>query len=189
VAELSPSSSLVFPLHATFVALPLEGNPKWQFQALQEILRPFEECLNFQNPASPHLTLMFWPSVLELEYQGITKQSAVVAKRTQQFTLQTTGISTFAHHGRDQVLFLSVAFSPELATLKKSCPWSDGRAFHPHISLARITHPERYAVHRKEILKLLSNCSFPVPVDRLRLYGKVHGIRQTPIAEYVFGEA
>ncbi|MFH0851460.1 MAG: hypothetical protein V1876_01805, partial [Candidatus Peregrinibacteria bacterium] len=67
--------NLSFPLRSVFLALPLEGNPKWQFQALQEELKPFADILRFQNPASPHLTLMFWPSVGELEYKGIVSQA------------------------------------------------------------------------------------------------------------------
>jgi len=180
-------SSLIFPLRSVFLALPLEGQPKWLFQALQEEMKPFADILRFQKPQSPHITLMFWPSVGELEYQGIQAQARKIAAASSSFTLKIMGAETFGSHGEDHVLFLSVAFSDELARVKKSCPWSDGRAFNPHITLARIGHPQRFNVAKKKAMKALEGTSFEIPMDRLRLYAEVNGIKQTELEDFPFG--
>ncbi|HRH93122.1 MAG TPA: 2'-5' RNA ligase family protein [Candidatus Peribacteria bacterium] len=174
-----------FPLRSTFLAIPLQDEALAEFQRLQALLKPFEDCLTFQNPQTPHLTLMFWPEAGELEYQGIAGQAAKIAGKTPAFTLKVTGPDTFGERGRDSVLFFSIAFSPELALLKKSCPWTDRREFHPHITIARVYHPERFAVVKKEVLKRLA-AEFAVPARRLRLYGNVHGEKQTPLKDFAF---
>ena len=178
--------SLTFPLRATFLALPLEQEAKWQFQALQEEIKSFEGILRFQNPQTPHLTLQYWHEVMEIEYSSIVTQAEKIAATAKPFTLKCTGVSTFGSRSEDRVLFLDIAFSEELARLKKACPWPSAKAFSPHITLARIGHSQRFAVQKKKILKVLDNCEFEIPIDRLRLYSEIDGRRQTPIAEYPF---
>ena len=178
-------SSLSFPLPSTFLALPLEGQPKWQFQALQEELRPYESMLRFQNPQSPHLTLYFWKETLELEYQGIVQQAEKIAAAHRPFTIKVTGAETFGSRGEDRVLFLAIAFSEELARLKKACPWPEGRPFAPHITLARIDQPQRFNVVKKKVMKALEGIAFDIPMDRLRLYAEVEGRKQTALEEFV----
>ncbi|MDD5041314.1 MAG: 2'-5' RNA ligase family protein [Candidatus Peribacteraceae bacterium] len=176
-----------FPLRSVFLALSLEGQPKWLFQALQEELKSFADILRFQNPASPHLTLMFWPSVGQLEYQGIVAQARKISSLHAPFTMKVTGAETFGARGEDHVLFLSVGFSEELARVKKTCPWSDGRPFAPHITLARIGHPQRFNTVKKKVMKILEGTGFEVPADRLRLYAEVNGVKQTLLQDFPFG--
>lgn len=178
--------SLEFPLKSTFLALPLEGQPKWQFQALVEELRPYEDILRFQNPRSPHLTLYFWKETLELELQGIVAQAEKIAAAHHPFSLTVTGADTFGSRGEDRVLFLTIAFSEELARLKKSCPWPKGREFSPHITLARVDHPQRFNVVKKKVMKVFEGLMFGIPVDRLRLYAEVNGAKQTALQEFIF---
>jgi 2'-5' RNA ligase len=163
-----------------------------------ELRATFEErCLS----ESPHLTLYFWPEVLKIEWEPIRVKAAEIAGRTQPFTLKTTGIETFgpfdrlraSERGKDHVLYLGVAFSPELATIKKLCPWpnprtptGDAQEFHPHITLARVRHPERFAIVKKKILKQLADAAFDIRVDRLRLYAEVDGVKQALIEEFAF---
>ncbi len=175
-----------FPMCSTFLALPLQHAALAEFQRLQALLKPFEDCLTFQNPQTPHLTLMFWPEVGELEYLGIARQAAKIAAKTMSFSLKVTEPDTFGDRGRDNVLFFPVAFSPPLALLKKSCPWTDRREFHPHITIARVHHPERFAVAKKQIFKLLDGTEFGMLADRLRLYGNVNGSKQTPLQDFLF---
>lgn len=177
---------LRYPLRSTFLALPLEGQPKWQFQALVEELKPFADVLRFQNPQSPHLTLYFWKETLELEYQGITLQAEKIAAAHYPFSMNVVGAETFGSRGEDRVLFLTIAFSEELARLKKACPWPEGRPFSPHITIARIGHPQRFNVVKKKVMKLCEGIEFAVPVERLRLYAEVHGVKQTPLQDFVF---
>ena len=177
---------LTFPLHSFFIAMPLEGNAKWQYQAWQEELKPYENIMSFQNPQSPHLTLQFWETVMEIEYNQILPQSKKIASTASPFTIKITGADTFGKRGEDRVLFLNIAFSEELARLKKSCPWESDKEFSPHLTLARMRHPQKFAVHKKKIMKLFQDCSFEIPVDRLRLYADIEGRKQTVLQDFVF---
>ena len=179
-----------FPLRSAFLALPLEGDAKRTFQALQETLQPWESILRFQNPASSHLTLTFWKELMEIEYEPVCLVARAIAERSRPFTLETTGMDTFADRRGDRVLYLSVQFSPELASLKKLCPWPNfpGKPFHPHVTVARIAHPERFAVVKKKIMRALDGAIFPMTCDRLRLYAEIEGKQQTPLEEYTFAQ-
>lgn len=177
---------IVFPLRSAFLAIPLEGEALMEFHRLQEHLKGYEDCLRLQNPASPHLTLMYWPSLMEIELRHIVEQSEKIARKTEKFDLVVNGTATFGGQGRDRVVFLSVHFSPELASLKKMCPWTDGREFSPHITLARIKHPERFSIAKKKIMKPLKGAEFSVHVDRLKLYGEIGGKKQAPIRDFIF---
>jgi len=177
---------LIFPLQATFIALPLENEAKWQFQALQEELKEFSDCLRFQNPASPHLTLYYWKEVMEIELGQIKETAAKIAQCTSPFTISVESAETFGSRGEDRVLFLKCAFSDELARVKKACPWPESRPFKAHITLARMNNPQKFAVVKKNVMKKLKDCQFEIKFDRLRLYGMVEGRRQTPIEDFVF---
>lgn len=175
---------LDFPLKSTFLALPLEQEAKWQFQAIQEELKDFDDCLNFQNPQTPHITLQFWKEVMEIEYNQILEQSKKLADDTGQFILKTEGIDTFGSRGEDRVLFFPISFSEELARLRKACPWPTDKPFHPHCTIARIRHPQRFAAKKKKILKVLEDCMLEIPVKGLRLYAQVEGVNQTPLVDF-----
>lgn len=176
----------MFPLRSTFLALPLENDALRAFANYQQLLTDCSDCLSFQNPHTPHLTLMFWPEVGDLEYRGIAEHALKIAAKTAPFSLSIIEPDTFSARGRDTVLFFRVAFSPELALLKKSCPWTDRRAFHPHITLARIHHPERFSVVKKDVLKRLRGTAFPMLCRSLRLYGNIDGRKQTPLYDMPF---
>jgi len=180
--------NLEFPLKAAFIALPLEKQAKWQFQAWQEELKPFQDFLSFQNPQTPHLTLQYWKEVMEIEHQQILIQAKKIASAMEPITLNVVGADTFGTRGEDRIIFLSVSFSDELARLKKSCPWVSGKEFKPHITLVRIRHPQKFTVHKKKVMKALQDCRFDIPVDRFRLYAEIEGQKQTPIQDFVFSE-
>ena len=177
----------VFPLRSVFLGIPLEGEAKDQFQALQEALRPLESILRFQKPESPHLTLQFWSTVMEIEYHQILKQIPVIAEKHEPFSLKVEGMEFFGSRGEDKVIYLSVPFSEPLARLRKSCPWPLDRPFHPHITLARIDHPQRFIREKKKMVKSLGSISFEMQVDRLSLYGNVEGKSQTPMQDFRLG--
>jgi 2'-5' RNA ligase len=180
---------LVFPLRSAFAALPLEESAKWQFQALQEELRPFEDFLKFQNSQTPHLTLYFWATMLKIEHDAAVMQMEKIAARTSPFIAQLSGCETFGRPGDERVLVLSVAFSPELATLKKLFPWPNppDQPFRPHVTVARIGHAQKFAVHRKRVMKAFEGLSIDLTADRIRFYSEVNGHSQTPLQDFAFG--
>lgn len=180
------SLQLKFPLHSVFVALPLENSTQEQFRNLQQELGDFSDILRFQNPVSPHLTLQFWKEVMEIEYYQIVPQSKRIADATAPFSLKIQGVSTFGSHGEDRILYLNVPFSEELARLKKRCPWPSLEPFSPHITIARIKHPQRFAIVRKKVMKLVQDVEFEMEVDRVRLYAEIAGVKQTALHDFAF---
>jgi len=171
-------------MKSAFLAIPLENQAKWQFQALQEELKSYEDIFRFQNPQSPHLTLHFWAELMQIEWDPIIKKAKDIAASSNPFSLKVTHAGTFGSRGEDRVLNLRLAFSEELARIKKACPWPDGKEFKPHITLARIRHPQKFQVHKKRIMKLLDNCEFKIPIDRLRIYAEIDGRKQTPLQDF-----
>ena len=166
------------------MSLPLENRAKALFQDLQKRLSEFDDILRFQNPESPHLTLQFWKEVMEIEYDRIIPQTKKVADAVTPFVLKLQGVSTFGSRGEDRVLYINVPFSDELARLKKRCPWPSAEAFQPHVTIARIKHPQRFAVHKKKIMKLLDDVVCELDVRLLRLYAEVAGIKQTLLQDF-----
>lgn len=140
-----------FPVRSAFLALPLEGNAKQNFQELQGRLSAYADILNFQNPETPHLTLQFWHELLEIEYAHVLPLAEGIAKRTNPFTLRTIEAETFGKAGSERVLYLPVAFSDELARVKKQCPWPNVQPFMPHITIACIRHPQRFVVEKNPL--------------------------------------
>jgi|SRR3989338_760385 len=175
-----------FPLQSSFLAIPLEKEAKWQFQALQDSIKEFAEILNFQNPKTPHLTLYYWKELMEIEFPRVRETAAKIAEKTGCFNLPVVCAGTFGLRGEDRVLFLECAFSDELAKIKKACPWPDDRPFRAHITLARINHPQKFAAVKKKIMKQLKDIRFDINADRLRFYSKISGMRQTPVEDFVF---
>jgi 2'-5' RNA ligase len=173
---------LSFPLQRVFIALPLEGEAKQVFQALQKQLSGYEKLFRFQNPESPHLTLYYFGEVMEIEYQDIIKRLDKIAGRTAQFIIKAEGIDSFD----DRVLHLTIARSQELSTLKKLCPWPNVRPFAPHITLARMKNPNAFRVQKKKVMKFLKDIKFDIPVDRLRLYAQLEGMKQATLEDYIF---
>ncbi len=185
--------NLEFPLKAVFIALPLQEDAKQKYQELQKSLSEFGDSLIFQNADSPHLTLHYWSEVLEIEFHQITQQLEKIAESVSPLSLKVRGVNTFGYRGKDHVLFLDVPFSEELAKLKKKCPWPSldrtgheipNKPFHPHITLARIKHPERFATHKKKILKILGMPEFSMDVKCLRLYAEIQQKKQTPVQDF-----
>jgi 2'-5' RNA ligase len=176
--------ALSFPLRAAFLAIPLSGEALTQFRDLQERLHEHTDCLRFQSPETPHLTLQYWKELMEIEYGQILKQADKISASTTPFDLRIEGIGTFGNRGEDRVLYLDVPFSEELARLKKRCPWPSLDSFHPHITLARVSHPQRFAIVKKKILKILDHPRMIMTVDRIRLYAEIDRKKQTPLLDF-----
>jgi 2'-5' RNA ligase len=114
---------LCFPLSRAFIAIPLEGEARRIFGELQMRLHGYEKIFRLQNPETPHLTLQYWHELMDIEYHQVLKQAEKIVSGRSPFTLRVTGADTFGN----RVLFLAIAFSDELARLKKACPWPNVR--------------------------------------------------------------
>ncbi len=163
---------------------------KQQYQLIQDNLKDYEKIFRFQNPVSPHLTLYFWPELMEIEYHDVIKKVEAIASKTKPFEMEVTSASTNENGGRGlpRVLWLNISRSDELASLKKLCPWPNTRPFSPHITIARMKNPNDFIAHRKKIMKLVKDVSFKIPADCIRLYAEIDGVKQTPIQDFVFAQ-
>ena len=123
---------------------------------------------------------------MEIELGSIKETASKIVQRTSPFSIQVELADTFGSRGEDRVLFLKCSFSDELARVKKACPWPENRPFNAHITLARMSHPQKFAVVKKNVMKKLKDCQFEIKFDRIRLYAMVEGRRQTPIEDFVF---
>lgn len=175
-----------FPLRSVFLAVPLEGEAKQAYTELQGRLAEFGAVLQFQNPETPHLTLQFWHEVMEIEYGQIIPQAEKISAATGSFTIKAEEAATFGDKGNDRVLFLGIPFDENLARLKKRFPWPSPQPFSPHVTLAWIKHPQRFTVVKKKVMKILSNASFTIHADRLRLYAEIEGQKQTVMRDFPF---
>lgn len=146
----------------------------------------FDDCLSFQNPTTSHLTLHYWQEMTECEYHEIVQSVGLISSSTVSFDLRVISPDIFLSKGRASVLFLGIESSPELALLKKRCPWPDDLPFHPHITLAWISSADRFSMHKKEIMKLLQSAPFVMRADRIRLYSVIGGKKQTPLQDFSF---
>lgn len=171
-------------MKSVFTAIPLEGDAKSVFQELQQRFVSYADILTLQKPETPHITLTYWKEVMDIEYNEIVRQAARVAELSTPFELPVIGADAFS--GR--AIFLNPVFSPELANLKKRCPWPNdpGKPFHPHVTIARIRHPGKFQVHKKDIMKLLKDAELVIHVDRIRLYANIDGVSQTPLKDFAF---
>ena len=175
-----------FPLKRAFIALPLEGEAKEKLRELQIRFQAYDDMLRFQNPETAHLTLYFWQELMEIEYEDMVKRVAKIAERTSPFTLKVLAAETSIDPKTklDRVLWLTIVRSEGLAKLKKLCPWPNIQPFSPHITVARISKPHDFIIHKKKIMKLLKNVSFDIPVDRIRLFAEIECEKQTPLRDF-----
>ena len=124
---------------------------------------------------------------MEIEYDQIQSQALVLADKSNAFSLKIEGADTFGEQGNPRVLFFSVPFSEPLARLKKLCPWPTGKPFHAHITLARISHRQRFVQIKRKVIKALQDASFEMDVRLLRFYAEIDGQKQkTPLQDFPF---
>lgn len=180
---------LTFPLRRVFVALPLEGDARDHFQALQNRLKEYENIFYFQNAETAHLTLYFWNELMEIEYDDVLRRMKKIAARTPPFHLQVLTAETSVDQKTklDRVLWLTIDRCEELSKLKKLCPWPNLQPFLPHITIARMRKPHDFCIHKKKIMKSMKDVAFDILADRVRLYAEIEGIQQTPLLDFPFG--
>lgn len=133
-----------------FVSLPL---PPAQIEDLDEFLAPRREAsgdLSWTLPEQWHVTLAFMASVPDRSLDRLIEHLSEVADRTDPFTLALGGGGAIPHPDAAKVLHLSPA--GEIAALDRlaervrtSCGRAgveiDGKAFHPHLTVARCRRP------------------------------------------------
>jgi RNA 2',3'-cyclic 3'-phosphodiesterase len=183
-----------------FVAVPRD---RMWIESAQGLLGRLREKLpdaSWTKPQSWHLTIKFLGSVPRASLEPLASAIAPVARETVPGDLLAGGPAIFPPRGPARVLGVGFAPSPALESLSRFAREVDARAktfgieeekraFHPHVTLARLRHPwpsDAVATFRAEV----EAWPFPDwPVRSCVLYesrldrsGAIH----TPLAEWTF---
>jgi 2'-5' RNA ligase len=123
---------------------------------LDDFLAPRRESAGFRwsDPAQWHLTAAFSAEVPERSLDDLDERLARAARRRRPFGLRFAGGGAFPHPDRARVLYARLdaddAAATELARLAAGCRAAlsragakvDGQRFRPHLTLARLGHPD-----------------------------------------------
>lgn len=151
------------------------GLPDPVREDLADFLAP-REGMPWIDPAQWHLTLAFMSSVPDARLDELTERLAEAAGRVSPFALRLTGAGCFPDPTRASVLWLGVddaAREPltRLSTASRAAAnvtgaTPDGKAFVPHLTLARLRRP----IEATRWLRVLDTwTSAPFVVDSVEL--------------------
>ena len=137
----------------TFIAIQLSAELKRQISELQAELKrqvPDLHGLSWVNPEGIHLTLSFLGDIEESQVESITSVLRKAAEPVQAFRLEARGLGGFPTPERLRVLWLGLGGEAEAtralqqlhATIEEGLVGvgfaREGRAFTPHLTLARV---------------------------------------------------
>ena len=117
---------------------------------LSDFLEPRRDAgMPWIHPEQWHVTLAFMEAVPHRSIDPLVEHLEKAAARRRPFTLRLAGAGAFPDPTRAKVLWLGVGGTPELARLAVNVRAAastagapdDGKAFRPHLSLARLKRP------------------------------------------------
>ena len=153
--------------------------PQDVLDELGEFLGPRQEAshesgeLRWTRPGSWHLTLAFMADVPDRSLDDLLDRLTRAGKRRSPFTLRLDGAGAFPNPARAKVLYAAVGGDPEAveelrrlatgarAAANKAGAPSDGAAFRPHLTLARVRRPVE-ATRWLRVLSTYRSRDFPV---------------------------
>jgi 2'-5' RNA ligase len=129
-----------------FIALPI-------VEPVEDLFFPLQDGVpgaDWHDPGDHHLTLAFLGEVPD--HRIVDLAAKLAALRSDQFTLELSGVGHFPPRGKPKVLWAGVAHSEALERLERKVAHAvhelglpmDERKFAPHITLARL-HDSRVA--------------------------------------------
>ncbi len=136
-----------------FVAITLSPNllrqPDGRRSALANVLRELSFCGRAVTPTEPeklHITLKFLGETQTTQVPHLEEQLALVAAQQEQFALHLRGLGVFPDERRPAVCWAGINEAAALMRLaedveERIVPLGfprERRAFHPHLTLARI---------------------------------------------------
>ena len=127
-----------------FVAVDLDDAVRERLRAVQEEMRKTGARARFTDPAAIHVTLKFLGSIRE-DWLARIKQSLAQCPAVRPFDVRARRLGAFPKLSSPRVFWAGVDPQPSLGQLQsgveEELAWSglkDERAFHPHLTLARV---------------------------------------------------
>jgi RNA 2',3'-cyclic 3'-phosphodiesterase len=176
------------PLIRAFVAVRLPEETVARLAEFQMKLRPLFREASWTRPEAMHLTLRFLGNIESARVNDLTAELLVATRLKAPFSLELGAIGQFGN----RVLWVGVQSGSEpLARLaevvREACAGygahEEERAFHPHVTLARLRRPERGAGARLREVKAPSFATWQVnDVELIRSELSPRGSRYTTLA-------
>lgn len=132
-----------------FLAINLPPEVRREIDAATAVLRDCAPEVAWITEARLHLTLKFLGEQPESRVSEIQEAMAAVASRHQELAMTLGGVGAFPNFQRARIVWLGVEQEPRLALLHQDLEVAcdklgfevEGRAFRPHLTLARIKQP------------------------------------------------
>jgi 2'-5' RNA ligase len=132
-----------------FLAINLPPEVRREIDAATVALRDSAPEVAWIADACLHLTLKFLGEQPESRVPEIQEAMAAVASRHSELTMALGGVGAFPNFRRARIVWLGVEQEPRLELLHHDLEIAcdklgfevEGRAFRPHLTLARIKHP------------------------------------------------
>ena len=133
-----------------FVAVDTKDyNLKKYVIQIQELIRSWGLKATYPDPDQLHITLKFIGEVDESLVPKIISSLSQI--RSKPITLKFDGVGGFPSLNRPRVIYVNVEDNPEIQYLQANVERSlaflnrrDNKAFHPHVTVARIKTPYRW---------------------------------------------
>jgi 2'-5' RNA ligase len=132
-----------------FLAIDLDEALRDSLFTTAAPMRVTEPALAWIAAAKLHLTLNFLGETEEARVETLTGALDAVAARHRPFEMRLHGVGAFPNFRRARVVWCGVESEPRLELLHHDlelvaheCGFElEGRAFRPHVTLARVRHP------------------------------------------------
>jgi len=145
-----------------FLAINLEPGVRRAILDATASLRAAAPTLSWVDESRLHLTLKFLGEQPDDALQALSESVSAVAERHRQFTMRLHEIGAFPNFRRARVVWMGIERDPRLELLHHDVEVAcetlgfelEGRAFRPHLTLARVNERTE-----KEVLRRLSRAS------------------------------
>ena len=132
-----------------FVAIKLPDELVTRLKEVSDSLAASQKDISWVRPGSIHLTLKFLGDIDTDEVATVAEALSLASSGIKAFTLRARGVGAFPNVKAPRVVWVGIEDNGGLAGLQKKIDErlsergfeSDGRPFHPHLTLARIKTP------------------------------------------------
>ena len=183
----------------SFLAIELPIMIAERLQNLQEDLKASNADVRWVNANNIHLTLKFFRNIEELQIDSILQSIEDPVQARQPFWVSVRGMGAFPHPKNPRVIWVGLVEGKEVliqfqnqleASLEKVGFQTEGRSFHPHLTLGRVRSSQGKGALAAKIEKYREEDVGAFQVERVTLFQsdlKPSGPVYTPLKELPLG--